>query len=170
MKPEIKYGVLSAFLLIIWNITQYFLGFHTIRLALGHYTGYAIYLILFISLYLGLKEKEVDYNGHFTLRKGIRSGLFQLVIIGIPASLFSFLYSYKINPLWVERLVIWQRENNVNLAVLQIAANDQNAPTIILSNTEVYLCINFLSIIIVGGLFSFLISMYLIGKTPKTKA
>jgi len=167
LKPEIKYGFLSGILIICWDLAQYLLGFHTNKLALGHYTGYAIYLIIFVALYLGLKEKEIDYNGHFTLRKGIRTGLFQLVITAVPSSLFLFYYSYKINPFWVEKLIVWQRENNMNLAVLQITANDQNAPVIILSNTAVYLCVNFLSMIIVGGMFSFLISSYLIGKSKK---
>jgi len=168
LKPEIKFGFLSGILLICWTLTQYFLNFHTTRIALGHFSGYGIYLIIFVSLFLGLKEKQIDYNGHFTLRKGIRSGLFQLVITATPASLFLFYYSYKINPLWVEKLIIWQRENNMNLAVLQITANEQNASAVILSNTEVYLCVYFLSIILVGGLFSFLISSYLIG-TSKNK-
>lgn len=167
MKPEIKYGFLAGILLISWTLTQYLLGFHTNNLTLGHYSGYAVYLILFISLFLGLKEKQVDYSGHFSLRKGIRSGLFQIVITATPSSLFLFLYSYKINPLWVERLIFWQRENNTNLVLLQIAANDQNASAIILSNTEVYLCIYFLSIVIVGGFFSFIISSYLLGGNKR---
>jgi hypothetical protein len=165
LKPEIKFGFLSGILLICWTLIQYFLGFHTTNLALGHYSGYFVYLILFLSLFLGLREKQIDYNGHFSLRKGIRSGLFQLIITSTPSSFFLFIYSYKINPFWVEKLITWQRENTTNLAVLKITANDQNASAIILSNTEVYLCVYFLSIILVGGLFSFLISSYLINKS-----
>ncbi len=167
MKPEIKFGFLSGILLICWTLIQYFLGFHTTNLALGHYSSYFLYVILFIFLFLGLREKQIDYKGHFTLRKGIRSGLFQLIITSTPASFFLFIYSYKINPLWVEMLIVWQRENKTNLSVLNVVANEQNASAIILSNTEVYLCVYFLSIILIGGLFSFLISSYLINKSKK---
>lgn len=167
MKPEIKFGFLSGILLICWTLIQYLLGFHTTNLALGHYSGYFVYVILFVSLFLSLREKQIDYNGHFSLRKGIRSGLFQLIITSTPASFFLFIYAYKINPFWVERLIVWQRENNTNLAVLHVVANEQNASAIILSNTEVYLCVYFLSTILVGGLFSFLISFYLINKSKK---
>ena len=68
----------------------------------------------------------------------------------------------------MEKLISWQRENNMNLTILQITANEQNASAVILSNTEVYLCVHFLSIVFVGGLFSFLISSFLLG-TKKNK-
>jgi hypothetical protein len=169
LKPEIKFGFLASIILVFVTLSQYLLGFHTINLSLGHYTNYVIYLIVFVALFLSLKEKKADYGGILTVRKGIKSGLFQLMITAIPASLFLFFYSYKINPLWVERLIDWQRSHHAFFSALKFIANDPNATTIILSNTEVYLCLYFLSILFFGGIFTFLITLFLMSSFNKSK-
>lgn len=166
LKPEIKYGFWAAVLLIAWVLAQYALGFHTVYF---QYTVYGVigrFVILFVALFLSLKEKRGDLSGHITVRQGVRSGLFQLAITAVIASGFMFIYDYRINPLWVENLVEWERANGGSGLFMRLA-NDPATSAIVLSNTETHLCTYFLSILLVGGMMAFLISFFLGISTPR---
>lgn len=166
VKPEIKYGLLGALLLIIWTLTQYFAGFHTYHFAIAQYTGYGNFLIVFICLWFGLKEKSRDYKGQFSVRRGVKESMYQLFITASIASLFMFLYDYKINSLWVEEMVTWQRQNSSSFSLNLFLANDPHAEAIILSNTETHLCLYFLGIVVVGASMAFMISAMISKSKP----
>ena len=87
IKPEIKFGALGAILLISWTLIQYYLGFHSHNLQFEFLSGYVNSLIVFIMLYIGIREKRVDWGNKFTLRKGMKSGMYQLVLTATLASL-----------------------------------------------------------------------------------
>ena len=157
IKPEIKFGFLAGIALIIWTLSQFWLGFHTRYFALGQYGTFGTYILLFVSLWISLKEKQADLAPHFTVRAGLRTGLIQLTFSGIIATVFMFIYDYKINPLWVENLINWQIEHGSSVSFARLA-NDSAASAVILSNTETHLCIYFLSIMVVGGSMAFMIS------------
>jgi len=163
IKPEIKFGFLAGIALIVWTLSQFWLGFHTRYFALGEYGTYGTYVILFVSLWISLKEKQGDLHPHFTVRAGVRTGLIQLSFSGIIASVFMFFYDYNINPLWVENLISWQIDNGRSMSFARLA-NDTAANAVILSNTETHLCIYFLNIIVVGGSMAFMISAILYNR------
>jgi hypothetical protein len=167
VKPEIKYGLLGALLLIIWTLAQFFAGFHTYQFAIAQYTGYGNFLIVFICLWFGLKEKSIDYKGKFTVRRGVKESMYQLFITASVSSLFMFLYDYKINPLWVEEMVTWQRQNSNSFSLNLFLANDPHAEAIILSNSETHLCLYFLGIVVVGTSMAFMISAMISKTSPK---
>jgi hypothetical protein len=159
MKPEIKYGLMAALLLVMWTLIQYALKFHTHYFSYNSYTIYGVMLVLFITLLASLREKRIDYAGHLGVRNGIRSGLFQLFITASLASGFMMVYNYRINSLWVENLVKWEHEHGGRGIFIRIANDASATPdTVILSNTELHLCYYFLSILFIGGVFSFIIS------------
>ncbi|MCB0819885.1 MAG: DUF4199 family protein [Bacteroidetes bacterium] len=164
IKPEIRYGILGATGLILWTIIQYFAGFHTSRLYWGQFSGYFIHVIIFYTLLKGLKEKYHDNPGIFSLRKGLREGVIQLFITAIPASAFMFIYDYKLNPLWVENMIEYQRHHGFSTGFFLKFANDPAAQAIVLSNTETHLCIYFLTILSAGASMAFMISAYLISR------
>jgi hypothetical protein len=170
MKPEIKFGFLAILLLIIWTLVQFALQFHTVHLEYNRFSMPGIMLILFLTLLPSLREKRSDNSGHLTVRNGVRSGLIQLFITACGASVFMFLYDYRINPLWVENLVQWEYQNGGGGVFIQIANEAYATPdSVILSNTELHLCYYFLSILCIGGVFSLLISA-LLGDKPIQRA
>ncbi|MEX1189621.1 MAG: DUF4199 family protein [Bacteroidia bacterium] len=170
IKPEIKFGILCALGIIAWTLIQYLAGFHSKYLYWGQYTGYFSYLLILYFLWKGLNEKMADKPGSFTMRRGIREGLIQLTITAGFSSLFMFVYDYKINPLWVEEMISFQRSNGSSTGYFLKFANDPGAQAIILSNTETHLCLYFLSILIVGSSMAFMISAILINKKENPSA
>jgi hypothetical protein len=113
-------------------------------------------------LFIGIREKRVDWGNKFTLRKGMKSGMYQLVLTATLASVFMFFYDYKINNMWVERMVQWQQEHGSTNVFFIKVANDQEGNLAILSNTETHLCLYFLGIILVGASMAFMISASLL--------
>jgi multisubunit Na+/H+ antiporter MnhE subunit len=166
IRPEIKFGFTGAFVMICWTIIQYYLGFHSENLHLEFLSGYGNYLIVFIFLIFGIREKRNDLGKKYTLRKGMKSGIYQLILTASISSAFMFLYDYKINNIWVERMVVWQQENgNPSTFYIKIA-NEHEVNSSILSNTETHLCLYFLGILIVGTSMAFMISASLLKNKP----
>jgi hypothetical protein len=106
----------------------------------------------------------MDNEGKFSIRRGMREGVIQLMITSSVASIFMFFYDYKINALWVEDMISYQRTHGISTGYFVRFANDTNAQSIILSNTETHLCLFFLSIVIVGSSMAFMISAILSNK------
>jgi len=171
VKPEIKFGALGATLLIFWTLIQYYFGFHSYNLQFEFLSGYGNSLIVFIMLFIGIREKRNDWGNKFTLRKGMKSGIYQLVFTATLSSIFMFIYSYKINNMWVERMVQWQQEHgNSNVFFIKVA-NEQEASFAILSNTEIHLWLYFLGINIIVESRAFMIPATILkNKMTESKA
>jgi hypothetical protein len=166
MKPEVKYGVIAGFFLILWTLVQFMLNFHTLDFEYNKFSSPGVLIILFFTLLKSLKEKRLDYGGSISLRKGMRTGVFQLFITAFIASSFMFLYDYKINPLWIENFLQWEYDQGHNNLFIQLANEPfaANTEAIILSNTETHLCYYALYILIAGGILSALITSFISKK------
>ncbi len=158
IKPEIKFGFLAGLALITWTIVQYFLGFHTNNFEFGSIALVGNVILLLFPLWMALNEKKSDAGMAFNLRLGMRTGLLLLLISSALASVFMVIYDYKINPLWVDRMINWQNSTDKKFA-LSTLANDPGASAIILSNTEMHLCMYFFTLLFSGMLLTFLISI-----------
>lgn len=163
IKPEIKFGVIAAVALIAWTVVQYMLGFHTDKFELNYISTWGTLAILFFAVQPAIKEKQQDLGKQFSLRLGLRTGLILLLIASTIASGFMFIYDYKINPLWVEKMVDWQISTDKNYALTKLA-NDPDASAIILSNTELHLCVYFFTLIFAGMMISLIVSVYKLVK------
>lgn len=159
IKPEIKFGVIAGIALITWTVAQYFLGFHTDKFELGYLTTVGNLILVFFAMLLALNEKRSDAGERFSLRLGLRTGLLMMLICSFIASGFMFIYDYKINPLWVENMIDWQISTDKNYSLSRLA-NDPDASAIILSNTEMHICVYFFTLVISGMIISFLISIF----------
>lgn len=164
IKPEIKFGIVAAIALVVWTIVQFLLGFHTDKFELNYISSWGILFILIVAIYPAIREKQLDAGKKFSIRLGLRTGLILMLIASAIASGFLFIYDYKINPLWVDKMIEWQISTDKNYSLSRLA-NDPDASAIILSNTEMHLCVYFLTLILVGMLFSFLISIFLLIKS-----
>ncbi len=162
IKPEIKFGLLAAIAAISLTLLQYGLGWHSEQFNLGHYSSYLLYLFLFASLNFSLREKRSDLGKAFTLRKAMRSALILLLISSVFSSGFLFIYSYFINPLWVEAFVKWQA---VNTGFSSVYNYNPNENALVLSNTEIYLCMYFLSQLVAGLSIAFAITSALLMRS-----
>jgi hypothetical protein len=158
IKPEIKFGFLAGFALIVWTVVQYFLGFHTNRFEFGNLATIGNVVLLLLPIWMALNEKRSDSGKSFNLRLGMRTGLLMLLISSALASTFMLIYDYKINPMWVDRMIEWQISVDKNYALSKLA-NEPDASAIILSNTEMHLCVYFFTLIFSGMLLTFLISI-----------
>jgi membrane protease YdiL (CAAX protease family) len=161
MKPELKYGLLAGFLIICWTLVQYFLGFHTTKLFIGQYSENGMFVIIFVALILGLREKRDDLGRLFTTRNAMRSALILAFIGAFISSGFQFIYEYKINPIWVEHLSDWQQQHGSAGGLMFYVLNDPQASSTLLSNTELHLCAFFLMQMIAAGIFGFFITAFL---------
>jgi membrane protease YdiL (CAAX protease family) len=161
IKPELKYGIVSGFLIICWTLIQYFLGFHTSHLHIGQYSENGMFLIILGALIMGLREKRDDLGRLFTTRNAMRSALILAFTGAFISSLFQFVYEYKINPIWVESLSEWQQQHDSAGGLMYYVLNDPQASSTLLSNTELHLCAFFLMQMIAAGVFGFFISAVL---------
>ena len=107
---------------------------------------------------MAVNEKKVDSGKAFNLRLGMRTGLLLLLVTSAIASIFMVIYDYKINPLWVDKMIEWQISSDKNYALSKLA-NDPDASAIILSNTEMHLCVYFFTLLFSGMAITFLISI-----------
>jgi hypothetical protein len=158
IKPEIKFGSIAAVALIAWTIVQYLLGFHTDKFHLTFISPWGMLAILAASIYPAIREKQLDVGTNFSLRLGLRTGLIMTLIASSVASGFMFIYNYKINPLWVDNMIEWQISEEKKYSLSRFA-NDPDASAIILSNTEMHLCVYFLTIILAGMMISLFFSI-----------
>jgi len=168
LKPEFKFGILAGFALIMWTMVQYWLGFHTFRFKAGQITGYGMYFIIAVALWMGLNEKYADNGGTLSVRNGMKSGILQLMLTAVVATTFMIVYDYKINAHWIDQLVAWQKETQT-FGLYVLFDNDPNSTSIILSNSETHICVYFLGILGVGGCIAFLIAAILASRETTGK-
>jgi hypothetical protein len=110
IKTDVKFGILTGFAVCTWILTEFFLGFHTMRLSIGEYSSYFAVIIPMITLYFGIKEKRDHYyGGRITITAGIRTGLMISVISAIITTLFLIVYYNYINPDFIQIGLAFQK-------------------------------------------------------------
>ena len=127
---EIKYGLFSAFILIIWLIIQYTLlvpGYHEI----SYYMSFIVALIPAIGIFLGIKERKNIVNfGYISFKEAFKTGMIITLIIAAVVVIFIYVYYEYINPAFLnylaaetERLMLQNNtgrdEINASITVIQ---------------------------------------------------
>jgi hypothetical protein len=109
MRPEFKYGLITGAGVCLWMILEYRLGFHTTRVAIGEYSGYFSSLVPLVTLFLLLKQKQVETpGGRLGLGQGISAGFFASFIASVIVYCFLVGYSQFINPGWLDYTLDWK--------------------------------------------------------------
>lgn len=108
MKPELKYGLLAGAGTSAWIMTEYLLGLHTTRLAVGAVSGYFSSLVILLCLWRMLRAKQAAYGPMFNLRHGLWSGLYASLAGAVVVYGFLVLYNQVIHPGWLDHAMQWK--------------------------------------------------------------
>jgi hypothetical protein len=110
-KSEIKFGIITGAGICLWILTEFLLGFHTVRMNIGEYSMYFVVIIPLITIYYGIKEKRDTQNkGVISLGSGIKTGLMISLIAAVITSIFIIVYFNYINPKYFEYGIAYQKE------------------------------------------------------------
>ncbi len=162
MSPEFKCGLITGAGITLWIVTEYSLGLHTTYLEIGEYTGYFANLIPLTTLFLLLRRKQAaTYDGRLTLGQGIASGLLASFVAALIVYGFMVVYNRWINPDWVDNAlavkVAHQRVQGVSEIAIRREINfyrQANGPVGLIATT-------LLGITVMGGIFSFVLTLLL---------
>ncbi|MFQ5605591.1 MAG: DUF4199 domain-containing protein [bacterium] len=121
MNPEVKFGIITGVGVCLWVLGEYFLGFHTTKLAVGKYSGYFSIIIPVVTIYLTLKQKrDYEYAGTLSIGQGIKAGLILSIISAVITTLFFMVYNRFINPDWMELAMEWEKNNLIAAGATEI--------------------------------------------------
>jgi len=110
-KIEIKFGIITGAGICLWILSEFLLGFHTVRMNIGEYSIYFVVVIPFITIYNGIKEKrDTENNGIISLGGGIKTGLMISLIAAFITAVFIIIYFNYINPKYFEYGIAYQKE------------------------------------------------------------
>ncbi|MBI1806140.1 MAG: DUF4199 domain-containing protein [Ignavibacteria bacterium] len=110
MKTEIKYGVIFAGIVVLYVLTEHFLGFNTTRHDIGQYTRYAGVLVPILGILFGIREKrKKELNGIMTFGQGVKTGFWIALIQTTITTLWFLLYANVINPGFLDTMLEFER-------------------------------------------------------------
>jgi len=103
MSRELKYGILTGFVILIWMVLIY--AFHWQQEILNNYADYVTFLILAIGIYLlVLHKREKDNSGVLTFKQAFQEGMSVSFVVALLIGAFLMLYVELINPNYVNEV------------------------------------------------------------------
>jgi|GEM_PF-1278821 len=99
MITEIKFGIISGLSIILYTLLEYFLGFHSTRVAVAEYADYLAFLIPIAPLFFAMNHKRKSApEGQIPFGRNVMTGLTIAVISTVIATIFIIFYLKRINP------------------------------------------------------------------------
>jgi hypothetical protein len=98
LKTETKYALLSAAALVVWVMVEHVLGFNTEHMDVGQYTQPIIPFIIWILLFLAIREKKSRFGGTLTFMQGVRTAFFVSIFYALLQGVWFGIYSNLIHP------------------------------------------------------------------------
>lgn len=112
MRLEIKFGLIGGVLFILWELAEYLLGFHDVKIKWLRLTGLLSIFIPFVILFFGILAKRKGNPGFYlTLREGVKTGLVISLIMALVSGAFFYVYSTAIHPEFMEIRTEWNRKS-----------------------------------------------------------
>jgi len=109
VKPELKYGLAAGVAMIAWTLTEFALGIHQTRFALGKFTGWGSEVILLVMLWRLLRLKFATLNRYWLPAwEGMLYGALASFVAGLVFYMFLTVYVNFINPEWPDLYLEWQ--------------------------------------------------------------
>lgn len=95
----ILFGIATGVLMGAYATVEFFLGLHGKYLSVGQYVGYLRYVILFLGLFLGVKNvRDKQFGGVIGYGKVVQVGFIISLIAGVIITVYEMLYIEYINP------------------------------------------------------------------------
>ena len=111
MRPELKYGLIGGAAIILWELGEYLMGFHDVRIRWMPLMGLIAIFVPFVVLFFGILEKRKSMPGRFmTLREGIKAGLIMAILMASISGAFFYIYTVAINPNYIENRTEFMRK------------------------------------------------------------
>ncbi len=108
MRPEMKYGLIAGLGMSLWMLAEFLLGLHTTHLDLNTYTNWGTEVILFVILYLFLRQKmSVLQRYWLPVWEGFLYGALTSLVAGLLFCTFLNIYLRFINPDWPFHYLNW---------------------------------------------------------------
>jgi uncharacterized membrane protein len=103
MRLELKYGLIGGLAFILWEMGEYLLGFHDIKIQLLPLVSLFSIFVPFVVIFFGiLAKRKWNPGAYLTLRDGIKTGLMIALIMALVSAVFFFVYTSYIHPEFIE--------------------------------------------------------------------
>ncbi|MCI0691239.1 DUF4199 domain-containing protein [candidate division KSB1 bacterium] len=170
MKIILKYGIIVGVVVFVYIILELVLGLHDKYLSVGQYTGYLRYLLLAAGIYVGTndlryEQPEID----ITFWQALGKGLGISAVAGVIICISEWLYIDFINPKFVQDFTEFtiNKLKAANASAEHIAAVMEQAQ--IWKPLEMQLLLYFAETMILGSIFSLIVSIVLITRNRKRR-
>lgn len=121
MKTPVLIGVIAAFVVCLWTLVQFFLGWHGENLELSNklqFVNWAIWVILgIIAMYATRAGRPPSER--FTYGRAVGTGVVGLLAFGLVTSIFTVVYFEIINPDFKNAVLNFQGEQMVKQGMSQ---------------------------------------------------
>lgn len=130
MKGEIRAGVIISFVVFLWLLLEYYLGFHTRYIDYYPFFTWLYIIVPVIGIYVTVRWKRNRVlNGLISFSEALTSGLVVTAVTTILVPIFTLLYVTIINPYFFDTMIAHRR---IMIEELNISAGDK---TIMLNRT-----------------------------------
>ena len=165
MSAELKYGLITGTSVCLGLGLEYWLGFHTTRLAVSESSACISILILLFTLWLLLRHMQADTTaGRLGLVPAVAAGLQSSLVAALVVCSFLLVYSQFINPEWIDTTLDWKvaqlRAAGVAETVIRreiVLFRRANSPAGLVATTV-------LGMTLMGAVFSFGLALLLRGR------
>jgi len=109
MKPGLKYGLIAAAGMSAWMLGEYWLGLHTTRAGIGHYTSWGTEIILIIVLWRLLHQLVMQpHRRWLPVWEGLLHGAITGLVTAMGFYIFLSYYLNFLNPEYADSMLQWQ--------------------------------------------------------------
>ncbi len=99
MQASVKWGLLTALMVVGFSLIAFLAGLHNQYWTIGQYSSIPTIMLVAFGVYKGLKEtRDEEHAGILTLKTGMKAGLVMAAIGAAMMGIFMWIYLKHINP------------------------------------------------------------------------
>ena len=107
MPTALRYGLIGGLITIIWGMASIFLGWSNPNAgAMSYLSTGVVYLINIGIIAMALAyHRDTMQNGFLTFGEGLKTAIGVMLIVGVIAAIFTFVYTQFINPGFMDEII-----------------------------------------------------------------
>jgi hypothetical protein len=113
MRTEIKFGLTTIIVGILWVMTEHIAGLNTIYFEQGEMARTFFAFMPFVFLFLGIRAKKKQ-SGKIRFLSAWRTGSLIAMIYSIGFGIWFWLYASLINPVFLQNAKEWENKKLIN--------------------------------------------------------